>query len=354
MNVTVSCTDLARALDLARSLTPTNPVVLAHGYVQLTAAEGRLRVIATDGDTTVHASLAANITDEGSVTVAPRSLLPLLQGRKADQVRLSVESGNLLVSGLTRRPYRFTPFLGALAAPAAPQAGDTALNLSALPTAVAAVRHACARDTGIAQISASNGTLTLATTDSYRLAVARIQAPVADFSEVVSLAALDTVTKRPVHWMAPLTQSRLLAFTGEDIAWTTRPLGLAFPRLDAVVDARPDTGVNVDPVSALAHLQRLSSVDPSGEHPVHITVDEDMLSCVVTTPTGSGSEDVPVTGAGLSGFDVHVRRSYFVDSLAAHGRADVRLTHAGGLQPIFLTSTHAGLELLTVVMPVRP
>ena len=311
-------------------------------------------MIATDGDTTVHASMPADVTDEGSVTVAPRSLLPLLHGRKADQVRLSLDSGSLLVSGLTRRPYRITPFLGALAAPAAPQPEAQTLDLSALPVAVAAVRHACARDTGVAHLSASGGTLTLATTDSYRLAVARLSAPVPDFSEVVSLSALDTVTKRPVQWMAPLTASRLLAFTGQDIAWTTRPLGLSFPRLEAVIDTRPDSGVDVDPVVALAHLQRLASVDASGEHPVHITLDEDVLSCVVTTPTGSGSEDIPVSGSSLSSLDVHVRRSYFLDSLAAHGRADVRLAHAGGLQPIFLTSTSAGLDLLTVVMPVRP
>ncbi len=179
MKVSVLQENLARGLSIVGRAVPTRPTMQVLGNVLLEAAEGRLKLAATNLELGITAWIGAKIEEEGAITVPARTFIDLVNALSPERVDLNLNirtqslhvhcgATNSNINGIDANEF-----------PLIPQAGDDpgiAVPGPALREMITQTVFAAATDdnrpilTGIyARIN--RDTLVLAAADGYRLAV---------------------------------------------------------------------------------------------------------------------------------------------------------------------------------------
>ncbi len=324
---------------VARSLPnrPTAPILAG----LLIEAEGDSVTLSSfDSTTSAKVSMAAEVSDEGTVLVSGRLLSDIARSLPNKPVELNADHSKVeLTCGSARFTLQTLPVEDYPSLPEMPtQTGEVAADV--FEKAVSQVVVAAGRDellnvfTGV-RVEMNGDQLSLLATDRYRMALKEINwkpsSPSVEGAVLVpgkvladtakSLTSGDTVTVS-----LSTTQSEgegLAGFIGEGVKGsreaTTRLLNQAFPKVRHLMDVNATVAVRVSTADLLAAVKRVSLVAERNT-PLRMIINEDHIALEAATgDQAQASEaiaaDVDVTtdeqSIKAAGFNPH----YLLDAL---------------------------------------
>ncbi len=336
--------------------------------ILLEAADGKLTCRATDLEVAAEISIPVQIDRPGTVLL-PGRLLSQLVARfpeapvqidgDGDRVEISCGRATFKVRGMQAEDFP------SLAAPAddAPQG---VIKADAFSRLVNQVAKAASNDegrpvlTGV-QLDASDGRLTAAATDSYRLAVRSVA-----FEDAVEGTAL--VPARSLLEAAKgageaggavtvILEEGQVSFLFGDRRLTTKLIEGSFPNYRALLPDAHETSVVVDRAALAEALQRVAIVAMGQANtPLELTFEDGSLDLQATNQEmGDAAEALPaeVDGEGLS---IAFNPAYLLAGLEATGTEQVRVELRDGLKPAVLKPHREDGDvddLTYLLMPMR-
>jgi DNA polymerase III subunit beta len=365
----------------ARAL-PARPTVPVLAGIRLQAADD-LVLSSFDYDVSAQATVPVSTEQPGSALVSGRLLAEISRSLPAKPVHISVEAGRAVLTcgsatfTLLTMPEEEYPALPEMPPPAGTVGSD------AFATAVSQSATAAGRDdtlpalTGV-RIEIEGDTLTMVSTDRYRLAVRELRwtpnRP--DLSAAVLVPARALVeTARSLTSSAQV--SIALALPGQDAGTggsglggtgdgmigfeasgrrtTTRLLSGEFPRHQSLLPKTVNAASEL-PVSVLAESVRRVALVAERNTPVRLTFSSGQL--VLEAGTGDEAQAEEVLEADFSGDDLSIafNPQYLLDGLSAVDSDTVRISFTEPGKPALLTGKpgpDGSHEFRYLLMPIR-
>jgi DNA polymerase-3 subunit beta len=362
----------------ARAL-PARPTVPVLAGMRL-HAETDLTLSSFDYDVSAQASIPVMIEEEGSALVSGRLLAEISRSLPARPVQIASEGGKAVLScgsatfTLLTMPEEEYPAL-----PEMPQAAGS-VGSDAFASAVSQSATAAGRDdtlpalTGV-RIEIEGDTLTLISTDRYRLAVRELRWSPArpDLSAAVLVPARALAeTARSLTSGAEV--SIALALPGEGAAdsgaggdgmigfegggrqTTTRLLGGEFPRYQALLPSHANATAEISTPLLIEAVKRVALV---AERNTAVRLAFTPGQLVLEAGTGEEAQAVEVLEASYEGDDLAIafNPQYLLDGLTAIDSDTARMSFTEPGKPALITGKPAPdgqPDYRYLLMPIRP
>lgn len=368
MKLTVEKAALRDALAAAAAVVERRNTIPILSNVLLVAGisdgEGRLTVTGSDHDMEVSFPVPAQVAVEGAVTVSAQTIADVIREQEdGAQVELVLEDGRLKVAA-GRSRFR----LHTLPSDDFPRiAVGEAMSRFEIPAddlrkAIARIAFAqCTEESrwylnGV--LLEANGSFAATATDGTVLATVAL--PVPEGAESIDRPILG---RKMIGIMARLLD-------GEDgrvgvelmpgkVRWrigqvilTGKLIEGTFPDWQRVVPSCNDRVLRVETSSLERALRRVTSVSTDKARAVKWSLDKDRLTLSVASPEhGDAAEEIPCDWASGS-FEVGFNARFVLDTLKAHGGAQVHVALADPTAPALFTNP-ADEAARWVVMPLR-
>lgn len=359
----------------ARSLPARPPVpVLAGLMVDASTDEGgRLVLSSFDYEVSTRVEVPADIAEPGVALVSGRLLADISRSLPARPVEVSTDAAKVaLTCGSSRFSLLTLPVEDYPALPEMPGASGS-LRGDAFAEAVAQVSVAAGRDdtlpvlTGV-RLEIEDGTITMAATDRYRLAVRELTwspeqsglsavalVPARTLSDTAkALAGADKVT---VALAGGATGDGLVGFEGSGRRTTTRLLDGEFPKYKSLLPTESSSVATVDTGALIESVRRVALVAERNT-PIRLS----FTGGQVTLEAGSG-EDAQASEsleATLTGDDISIafNPTYLLDGLGALGTSHAELRFTAPTRPAVIAAkgsaeAEAADDYRYLLMPVR-
>lgn len=363
MRLTCAKEDLAAALSAVGRAASAKSTVPVLGNVLIRAEEGVVLLSATDMEISLRAPMAAQVDEPGAV-VLPRLAADIVRSMPPSSVVLEHRSGEGVVqlssgsSSFTLNCHQASEF------PELPaDTGEGVVLPAAVFTAATErVARAASRDdtrpvlTGVL-VRVEADALTMAATDSYRLAVRRSaleQGPAEPVQALIPARALGEVQRAVALAGASelelvLTETQGLVRAG-DVRLTTRLIDGQFPDYRQLIPERFEHDLVLDRAELQGVLTRIG-VLAQRNTPVRLAFAEGQLTVsAVSEQFGEGRESIPVPFSGEPleiGFNVEFLRAG-VESIEGD---ELRLGIISPLRPGLLRGADDDYRYL--LMPIR-
>ena len=357
----------------ARAL-PARPTVPVLAGIRLQAAD-ELVLSSFDYDVSAQASVPVSTEEPGSALVSGRLLAEISRSLPAKPVHISADAGRaVLTCGSATFTLLTMPEEEYPALPEMPPAAGT-IGSDAFATAVAQSASAAGRDdtlpalTGV-RLEIEGDTLTMVSTDRYRLAVRELRwAPARpDISAAVLVPAkalaetarsLTSSAQVSIALALPTgeggTGDGMIGFEGAGRRTTTRLLSGEFPRYQSLLPKTVNATADL-PVSLLAESVRRVALVAERNTPVRLAFSTGQL--VLEAGTGDEAQAEEVIEAEFTGGDLSIafNPQYLLDGLAAIDSDTVRISFTESGKPALLTGKpgpDGNPEFRYLLMPVR-
>lgn len=359
----------------ARTL-PTRPSVPVLAGILLDAGEtdGRQRLRLSGFDYEVSAQVSVDIETEeaGQTLVSGRLLAEITRNLPPQTVEISTDGPKVVVScGSAKFTLNTMPVEDYPSLPEMPGVSGT-IGSDVFAAAVSQVAVAAGRDdtlpmlTGI-RVEIEGETITLASTDRYRLAVRELSWK----PENPELSAVALVPAKTLHDTAKTltsgaevsialsgsdTGEGILGFEGGGRRTTTRLLDGEFPKYRALL---PDTFNTVAEVSRSEFIEAVKRVSLVAERNTPLRLAFSQGALVLEAGTGEDAQAVETLEADLDGEDIQIafNSGFLLDGLGAIGTDVARLHFTTSTKPAILTGKPAeegsSPEYRYLIMPVR-
>ncbi|MCS7006579.1 MAG: DNA polymerase III subunit beta [Thermoleophilia bacterium] len=361
LRATCARDELAGALGVVTRALAVRGAVQVLGGVRLTAEGGRLELAATDMELSVRAEIAGEVSEGGRVVVPGRLFADLVRLLPAETVILTHEEGQ---TTLTVSSGRHTARLTTLSVEDFPQLPSLEVSMqevpaSALLATIEKVARAASRDdsrpvlTGIL-VRFEGPQLTMAATDSYRLAVKEtpLPAPGPDLDAIIPARALQEVTR-----LAGATETVELGihenhvvFAAADVWLTTRRIDGQFPNYRQLLPDAFEVELEL-PRGPLLETIRRAAVLTQRNTPLRLRFSSDELRVSAQTQdVGEAEETLPIAYGGEP-LEIGFNPEFLRDGLEAIGAETVEVKLINPLRPGLLASPSEGFWYL--IMPIR-
>jgi DNA polymerase-3 subunit beta len=339
----------------ARAL-PARPTVPVLAGMRLHADGDELTLSSFDYDLSAQARLPVATTDPGSALVSGRLLAEISRSLPGRPVQITSEGGRAVLTcgsatfNLLTMPEDEYPALPEMP-PAAGTVGSDAFATAVIQTAIAAGRDDTLPSLTGVRIEIEGDTLTLISTDRYRLAVRELRwnPTRPDLSAAVLVPAKTlTETARSLTSAAEISIALalpgdegaggdgMIGFEGSGRRTTTRLLGGEFPRYQALLPSSVAATAELS-TSALTEAVRRVALVAERNTAVRLTFSSGQLA--LEAGTGDEAQADEVMEAGFEGEDLAIafNPQYLLDGLAAidSDTAKIAFTEAG--KPALLT-----------------
>ena len=370
MKLRAERTEFADAVSWATRTVGARVTLPALSGVLLEAGEGKLVCRATDLEVAAEIAIPVQIDEPGRVLL-PGRLLAQLVARfpdapveltgESDRVEISCGRATFHVRGMQAEDFP------SLAGPAE-DAPSGRLRADAFARMVSQVARAASTDegrpvlTGV-QVTAADGRITAAATDSYRLAVRSLDFEDAiEGSALVPARSLQEAAKAATEVGGSVTiilEEGQVSFLFGDRRLTTKLIEGSFPNYRALLPDAHETSVVVERAALAEALQRVAIVAMGQANtPVTLTFTDGSVELAATNQEmGDAAEAVPaeIEGDGLS---IAFNPGFLLAGLEATGTDRVRIELRDGLKPAVLRphqdDTEAATDDLTyLLMPMR-
>ena len=365
---------LAEAVAWTARALPARPTVPVLAGIRLQAADG-LTLSSFDYDVSAQATVSVTTHEEGSVLVSGRLLAEISRSLPARPVQISSESGRAVLTcgsatfNLLTMPEEEYPAL-----PEMPPAAGT-VGSDAFATAVSQSAIAAGRDdtlpalTGV-RIEIEGDTLTLVSTDRYRLAVRELRwSPARPDISAAVLVPAKTLADTARSLTSGAEVSIALALPGEDgpggdgmIGFegagrrtTTRLLGGEFPRYQALLPSSTRAAAELSAAQLTEAVRRVALVAERNTA-VHLAFSTGQL----TLEAGSGDEAQAqeILEASYDGDDMSIafNPQYLLDGLSALDSDTVRMAFTEPGKPALITGKpgpDSQPDYRYLLMPIR-
>lgn len=362
MKVRVAQKDFAEAITAAKkgiSNRATLPV-LSHFRIE---ANGRLTVQGTDFETVIRASVDVKADEAGAAIVPSKMLEHTVKGLKGQEIGLDAADGEIRIIG-ARGEYRLKT-LALDDYPIAAQAEGATVTMSApeFAAALSQVIGSASTDesrqvlTGVS-FEFADGTLTLATTDSYRLAVRTLQysgemnahgvAPAKSLGEVVKAAKKADVVSFTAK--AGELDGTYGTFAVGSLEIGTRFICGQFPNWRQLIPAGYANVLKFDKAEALEMLGRVG-LYAQNNLPVKLYLAPDFEMSAHTPDIGEASETMRADYQGEP-LVIAFNPQFFADGLKCCAGETLTLEAGDGLKPAILRGS-GDPSFTYLLMPVR-
>lgn len=353
---------LAAALGVVARGVSTRGAVQVLAGIRVAASEGRLELAATDMEISLRASLPADVAHEGTAVVPGKLLSDLVRLLPDDRVVLGHDEGGGVLS-VTSGSH--SSRLNVFSAEDFPQLPPTDVSLHTISAdgllrTVEKVARASSRDesrpvlTGIL-VRFTGSTLTMAATDSYRLAVKETQLedagpeleaiiPARALQELVRLAGGVEAVQLGVH-------ENHVVFSAGDVWLTSRRIDGQFPNYDQLLPESFDVVLTV-PREPLLEVIRRAGVLAQRNTPLRLRFAAGELRVSAQTQdVGEAEESLAVDYAGEEPLEIGFNPEFLREGLEAISADTVELKLINPLRPGLLSSP--GERFWYLIMPIR-
>lgn len=365
MLISILQENLLKALIRTSRIVPAKPQLPIVQNVLLSSDDGRLRITATNLETTESVWVAAKIEKEGGICVSSRLLSDFVSSLPRSTVRLSVKDGALV---LLCEGYRAT-IPGSAAEEFPPvfshiKTGEVSVHKEDLMVAVSAVSFAAATDdgrpllTGVKMIQRS-GEILFVATDGYRLSVKKtalklkeevdILVPARALNEVMKVCGEEKGVKE-VSFSKPVDAQ--ISFTVGDTEIRTRLIDGEYPNFEKIIPTKHNTRVLFDKDALFQAVKSASIFARDSANIIRLHVENQAVTVAANTPqVGEDEIDVSAKVDGEGG-DMAFNSRFLVEFLSNFPGEEVLFEMTGSLNPGVFKSTKDD-SYLHIIMPVR-
>jgi DNA polymerase III subunit beta len=364
---------LAEAVAWTARALPARPTVPVLAGIRLQAGE-ELVLSSFDYDVSAQATVPVNTEEPGTALVSGRLLAEISRSLPAKPVHINAEDGRaVLTCGSATFTLLTMPEEEYPALPEMPPAAGT-IGSDAFATAVSQSATAAGRDdtlpalTGV-RIEIDGDTLTLVSTDRYRLAVRELRwsparPDLAAAMLVPARALADTArsltSSAQVSIALALPGSDgagdgMIGFEGAGRRTTTRLLSGEFPRYQSLLPKTVNSVAEL-PVSLLSESVKRVALVAERNTPVRLSFSSGQL--MLEAGTGDEAQAEEFIEADFSGDDLSIafNPQYLLDGLAAIDSDTVRISFTEPGKPALLTGKpdpDGQPEFRYLLMPIR-
>lgn len=352
---------LAAALGVVTRALPSRGSVQVLSGVLVRAEDGRLNLAATDMEISARAEVAAEVAAEGALVVPGRLLADLVRLLPEETVALAHEEGQ---TTLTVSSGRHRSRLTTLSVEDFPQLPPLDLLVQEVPAStllatIDSVARAASRDdsrpvlTGIL-VQFEQDRLTMAATDSYRLAVKEtalgVEGP--HLEAIIPARALQELSRigAGAETVSLGIHENHVLFGAADVWLTTRRIDGQFPNYRQLLPESFDIELEV-PREPLLDVIRRAGVLAQRHTPLRLQfVQHELRVRAQTQDVGEAEETLPIDYEGEP-VEIGFNPEFLRDGLEAISAERVELKLINPLRPGLLASPAEGFWYL--IMPIR-
>lgn len=362
VKISVSKDELVQALGVVSRAVSTRTSVQILSGILLEAGGGELRVAATDMELSLRATVAAQIEGDGSLVLPGRTLVDIARLLPSDEVSIEhkptesvvhVTSGSASYTLHTYNPEDFPRLPDVASVQTFPVERESLLET------IQRVARAASRDesrpvlTGIL-VQFVGGKLTMAATDSYRLAVkeTELSGSAPDLEAIVPGRALTELARIATSGEAiDVGVHENQVVFGLDGTWlTTRRIDGQFPNYRQLLPEQFEHELTL-PRAELLEVVRRASVMIQRATPLQLRFAEGELTVIARThEVGESQESMPAAFSGDT-LEIGFNADFLRDGLESVDGDDIRLKLISPLRPAVLQGD--GDEFTYLVMPIR-
>jgi DNA polymerase-3 subunit beta len=362
LRITCSKDDLVQALSVVSRAVSTRTSVQILSGILLEAQGSELRLAATDMELSLRATLTAQIEGDGSIVLPGKTFADIARLLPADDVSIEhkpaesvvhVTSGTASYTLHTYNPEDF-PRLPELEA-----VTTFAVDREPLLETIHRVARAASRDesrpvlTGIL-VQFTAGTLVMAATDSYRLAVKQttLEGTVPELEAIVPARALQELARIATSGdeVEVGVHENQVIFATSGVWLTTRRIDGQFPNYKQLLPEAFEYELTVPRLELLDVVKR-ASVMIQRSTPLQIRFAEGELTVIARThDVGESKESMPIAFTGEM-LEMGFNADFLRDGLESLEGDDVRVKLISPLRPAVIQGE--GDDFTYLVMPIR-
>lgn len=369
--------EFQQLLQTVVSAVPAKSTLPILSNLLITAADGKLTLVATDLDTSIRTTGDAKVTAAGSLTIPAKKLADIVRELPNEEIKCSVTGtrvkiecghGSYSIVGLEAEEY---PQL-----PASDGDRKIVVPTDVLEKGFRRTSYSVSSDEtrqmlcGIL-LQVTEGEVVMVATDGHRLACGRFKGSY-KFQEGAGKAPADKSAGRDMIIPPKALQQvvRLAAGTVNvgltvsknyatfDLGNTTvysRLIDGNFPNYEMVIPKTNPKQISIGREELIAAVRRVSVLADSVTHQIKVSVRPERIELSVNTAdVGEGSEQVPVAYTG-DPLDIGYNANYLLDILRSIDAKSVLLklntaVTAGIIEPEGMAE---GESLLCLIMPLR-
>ena len=352
--------DLAAGLAIAaRGVSQRSTVQILSGI--LFRAEGTLELAATDMELSIRVPVAsAQVEESGSVVLPGRLLLDIVKALPAQEVTIEQALGAGAVRIACGQSEYTLHAQGAEDFPHLPEADGTPFSVDreAFAATVSHVSRAASRDesrpvlTGVL-VEFSDGAVTMAATDSYRLSVKQSPLPGSNVESqaIVPARALGELTRiasgeKIEIWIG---ENQIL-FRADGVLLSARRIDGQFPNWRQLLPQTFEHEISVNRAEFLDVVRR-TSLMAQRNLPLRLSFDQGALTISAQTQdVGEAQESVPVDFQGER-LEIGFNAEFLREGVESVEGDSVKLKLISPLRPGLLQGDDANFSYL--IMPIR-
>ena len=362
LRITCSKDALVQALGVVSRAVSTRTSVQILSGILLEAANGELKVAATDMELSLRATLPARVEGDGAIVLPGKTLADIARLLPADEVEIEhkpAESVAHLTCGSasytlnTFNPEDF-PRLPELEA-----VSTFSVEREALLETITRVARAASRDesrpvlTGIL-VQFAGGKLVMAATDSYRLAVKEtaLSGSAPELEAIVPGRALQELARIATSGdeVEVGVQENQVVFSTSGVWLTTRRIDGQFPNYRQLLPETFEHELTLPRVELLEVVRR-ASVMIQRATPLQLRFAEGEITVIARThEVGESKESMPAAYTGEP-LEIGFNAEFLRDGLELLESDDVRLKLISPLRPVVIHGE--GDDFTYLVMPIR-
>ncbi|MFE8585790.1 DNA polymerase III subunit beta [Sphingomonas sp. NCPPB 2930] len=370
MKATIERATLLKGLSHVQSVVERRNTIPILSNVLLEAtAEGQLRMMATDLDLQINDSVAAAVDQPGSTTVSAHTLFDIARKLpEGAQVQLTAAEGRMtIVAGRARFSLGTLPRddFPVIAEGELPTQFELSVEL--LKQIIDKTRFAISTEetryylNGIfLHVAEDNGApvLKAAATDGHRLARVTIERPqgAEGMPDVIvprkCVAELRKLLDEVDGSVGVSLSGTKIRFDLGQAILTSKLIDGTFPDYSRVIPTANDKILKLDPKAFMQGVDRVSTIATEKTRAVKMALDRDRITLSVTSPeNGTASEEVPGEYTA-PGFEIGFNSRYLLDILAQIDSDLVEVHLADAAAPTLIRENDKA-PALYVLMPMR-
>src|SRR4051794_39112704 len=361
LRITVSKDELVQALGVVSRAVSTRTSVQILSGILLEASGSELRVAATDMELSLRATVPAQIDGDGSIVLPGKTLVDIARLLPSDEVTIEhkpsesvvhVTAGSASYTLHTYNPEDFPRLPDVAAVQTFP------VDRESLLETIQRVARASSRDesrpvlTGVL-VQFAGGRLTMAATDSYRLAVKEtdIGGSTPDLEAIVPSRALQELARIAGGDTVDVGVHENQVVFGTEGTWlTTRRIDGQFPNYRQLLPEAFEHTLTL-PRQELLEVVRRASVMIQRATPLQLRFAEGEVTVIARThEVGESKESMPAPFSGET-LEIGFNADFLRDGLESVDGDDIRLKLISPLRPAVLQGE--GDEFTYLVMPIR-
>lgn len=365
MKVSVLQENLDKALSSVSRLIQTNTSLPILSHILLRTQNGRLELQATNLELTILYKIGAKIETPGSLSVPAKLITELIHSLPNDKIQLNNQKDNLEVH--TNQVNSLITSMSAVDFPSNPEVKvkqeftlSTKQFLQGLEYVLPSVSLDESRPvlTGI-YCKVEDNILTLATTDSYRLAQYQMSVPKIDdlkiiipyrtIQELIRLIKQENISEITIG----ITDTEII-FTTENITLTSQLIEGNYPDYTKIIPENHTTTIEVKKEDLTASLKIASLFSRENANTIQLSARKNSLEILSEgLQIGKNTSEITIKLTG-SDQEINLNARYIIDALSVIPDQSILIQLQDKLDPCLLTSPKSQkLKNFHIIMPLR-